>query len=193
MAPPDPLSIATFLTVATETFVKELLASVFSKTRSDAPGIVQTALYKKRLRREEELYNAGEGDIRRDGGGLLPVEREAGGVGRTLGVGDVRMSWELGGGNWGLLGGGRLPVNVWGTNMDDEEVMFVAGAGERLLDEVGGEAERREREGEREVEPMDVDLDDEGDADDDRWGWEGGGARDRDVLAGLLDECLAVG
>jgi transcriptional coactivator HFI1/ADA1 len=145
-------------------------------------------MYKKRLRREEELYNAGEGGIRRDGGGLLPVEREAGGVGRTLVVGDVRMSWELGGGNWGLLGGGRLPINVWGET-DDEEVMVSA-----AVEEVVAAGEEQIRQSQDDAgDPMDIDPDEDGDVDDDRWGWEGGGARDRDMLGGLLDECLAVG
>ncbi|KAK6607797.1 transcriptional co-activator [Botrytis cinerea] len=78
---------AQFMSVATETFIKEVLSSIFSKTRSNGPGStgsagtgggsswVQTHKYRRQLEREEESSLRNE--VLRDKNGLLPTEARA--------------------------------------------------------------------------------------------------------------------
>ena len=157
--------------------MKELLTHVYSKTRSDGPGLVQTEAYKKRLRHEEEMCIDGIGGITRDSAGLLPVEREGGANGvQKLTMTDLRIAWELGGGHWGLLGG-SMNWGIYGEGEDEEIDVGVTGTVMELDD------------GPTDGDPMDVDDDEE----EDDWGWEGAGFGDREALGGLLDECLMVG
>lgn len=106
-----------FMSVATETFIKEVLSSVFSKTRSNGPGSagsagtgggaawIQTYKYRAQLEKEEELSL--RGDIQRDKSGLLPIEARAASERGPLGMADVRTALELG--DCGL---GQMPIVV---------------------------------------------------------------------------------
>ncbi len=96
---------AQFMSIATETFIKEVLASVFSRTRSNGPGEfgssgfggnnwVQTRKYRRQLAREEERSLRGE--IHRDKVGLLPIEAKKAGEREPLGVADFRIALEMG-------------------------------------------------------------------------------------------------
>lgn len=106
-----------FMSVATETFVKEVLSSIFSKTRSNGPGAlgsagtgggatwIQSHKYRTQLEREEEAFLRGE--LLRDKNGLLPTEAKAASERGALGMADVRTALEMG--DCGL---GQMPVVV---------------------------------------------------------------------------------
>lgn len=96
---------AQLVSAATETFIKEVLTSVFSRVRSNGPGEsgsagfgsgsswVQTHKYKKQLSREEDA--AQRGDITRDKCGLLPVESKAASERGPLSIGDFHLALEV--------------------------------------------------------------------------------------------------
>ncbi|OAA62540.1 transcriptional co-activator [Niveomyces insectorum RCEF 264] len=96
---------AQFMSIATETFIKEVLSAVFSRTRSNGPGEfgsagfggnhwVQTRKYRRQLAREEEL--ALRGELHRDKMGLLPVEAKMASERGPLGVAEFRIALEMG-------------------------------------------------------------------------------------------------
>jgi len=108
---------AHFMSIATETFIKEVMSAIFSRTRSNGPGDsgsagfglgsgwIQTHRYRKQLAKEEEAFQRGE--ISRDKMGLLPVEAKAASERGPLGMADVRLALEMG--DCGLAG---FPVIV---------------------------------------------------------------------------------
>ncbi|KAI1331781.1 transcriptional regulator of RNA polII, SAGA, subunit-domain-containing protein [Xylariaceae sp. FL0255] len=94
--------VAQFMTVATESFIKEFLSSVFSRTRSNGPGDsgsagfgagagwIQTHKYRRQLRKEEDAFNKGE--LTRDKSGLLPIEAKAASERPPLNMADLRLA-----------------------------------------------------------------------------------------------------
>ncbi|KAI1435220.1 transcriptional regulator of RNA polII, SAGA, subunit-domain-containing protein [Xylaria sp. CBS 124048] len=98
--------VAQFMTVATETFIKEFLSTVFSRTRSNGPGDsgssgfgagggwIQTHKYRRQLQKEEAALRRGE--LSRDKSGLLPIEAKAASNRPPLGMADLRLALELG-------------------------------------------------------------------------------------------------
>ncbi|CAK7198522.1 hypothetical protein SEUCBS139899_001185 [Sporothrix eucalyptigena] len=96
---------AQFMSIATETFIKEVLSSVFSRTRSNGPGEygsagfggsnwVQTRKYRRQLAREEERAMLGE--IHRDKMGMLPIEAKKASERGPLGLAEFRIALEMG-------------------------------------------------------------------------------------------------
>lgn len=176
------LPCAEFMAIATETFVKEMLSAVFSRTRSNGPsGTINNMMmrkYRHQLEVEELAYTRGE--IAKDAAtGLLPIEAKEASMRRPLGVRDLRLTLELGG---GVLGHMPLIVDqIMGGYLEDE---LEAEKQNRLENGVGGPQEKVKR-GEDE---MDLDEDE----DDSLLDWEGGTVGDRDQLSGLLDECLSM-
>jgi transcriptional coactivator HFI1/ADA1 len=93
------------MSVATESFIKEVLSAIFSKTRSNGPGEsggaglgvatswIQTHKYKRQLAQEEDAAHRGE--ITRDKSGLLPVEAKAASERGPLGMADVRIALDM--------------------------------------------------------------------------------------------------
>ncbi|KAG8169090.1 hypothetical protein KVR01_001839 [Diaporthe batatas] len=93
------------VSAATESFIKEVLTSVFSRTRSNGPGDsgsagfgstsswVQTYRYKRQLSREEEA--AMRGEVTRDKCGLLPIESKAAGERGPLGIADLHLALDI--------------------------------------------------------------------------------------------------
>jgi len=185
---------AHFMSVATETFIKEVLSSIFSKTRSNGPGTcgsagtgggaswIQTHKYRAQLEREEELSL--RGDVQRDKSGLLPIEAKAASERGPLGMADVRTALEIG--DCGL---GQMPVMI-------RQVMLGYREGEvEAWDEFSWPEQ---------YEPGYVtELDGDGDArmtgmngvngmDMEDYGWEGCGHDDRAGLDSVLDMCLAI-
>jgi len=185
---------AYFMSVATETFIKEVLSSVFSKTRSNGPGAsgsagtgggatwIQTNKYRAQLEREEE--SCLRGDMQRDKSGLLPIEARAASERGPLGMADMRTALEIG--DCGL---GQMPVMVrqimlgyregeveawddysWPANY--ERGFIIDDDGDI---EMGGVNDANMRHGE---------IDD--------YGWEGGESEDKSGLDSILDSCLAV-
>src|SRR3569833_1216966 len=97
---------AALMSVATESFIKEVLTSIFSRTRSNGPGDsgsagfgggadwIHTRKYRRQLDKEEEA--AQRGDITRDKSGLLPIEAKAASERGPLGMAALRIALELG-------------------------------------------------------------------------------------------------
>jgi transcriptional coactivator HFI1/ADA1 len=194
-----------FMSVATETFIKEVLSSIFSKTRSNGPGStgsagtgggamwIQTHKYRNQLEREEEAFLRGE--VQRDKNGLLPIEARAASERGPLGMADVRTALEMG--DCGL---GQMPVIV-------QQILFGYREGEleawddyswpdgyapgQILGEidVDGDIDMLGVNGSNGVNGVNGHYDLAGEIDD--WGWEGASLDDRTALDNLLDSCLA--
>ncbi|KAK4249051.1 transcriptional regulator of RNA polII, SAGA, subunit-domain-containing protein [Corynascus similis CBS 632.67] len=198
---------AQFMSIATETFIKEVMSAMFSRTRSNPPGDsgnagfgpnnnwIQTHKYRKQLAKEEEAFQRGE--ITRDKTGLLPVEAKAAGERGPLGIADLRLALEMG--DCGLANFPIISTSViYGyregelENWDD--YTYVDGR-ERVAD-LDGDVEMGGVKGNgtgKDAEPLTngVVHGDQMDIDDDTW-WEGAGPETR-LLDGVLDSCLAVG
>ncbi|KGO71587.1 Brefeldin A-sensitivity protein 4 [Penicillium italicum] len=177
------LPCAEFMAIATETFVKEFLSAVFSRTRSNGPsGTINNMMmrqYRHQLEVEELAYTRGE--IVKDAAtGLLPVEAREANIRKPLGVRDLRLTLELGG---GVLGHMPLIVDqIMNGYFEDE---LETERHDRLENGVG--------EPHQEIKPEDeMDLDEDEDEDGSLLDWEGGTLGDRDQLSSLLDECLSM-
>ena len=204
---------AGFMATATEHFIKEVLSSIYTRTRSNMPSgsvnSIMTNRFKKQLRREEEAVKRGE-IVRGLGTGLLPVEvKEAAGR-KPVGMHDLRLALEVG--DCGL---GQFPFTLGkvmnGYQEGELEEYAVKRKRDREMERKEAEVKRVREEkmraeklkelhnlvngvngmngtvtnGIHEDEPMDED--------DEDWGWEGGSAADRLQLNSLLDDCLAYG
>ncbi|MCJ1413760.1 transcriptional coactivator hfi1/ADA1 [Xylographa parallela] len=191
---------ANFMATATEHFIKEVLSTVYTRTRSNMPGgsvnSILTHRFKKQLRKEEEAASRGD-LVRAPGSGLLPVEVKEAAARKPLGMHDLRFALELG--DCGL---GQFPVIVGKVMNGDPEGQWEEYQKRKRDDE---EAEKLEEESRRArlahingngvngIHGTNGALDDEMDDEDESWGWEGGSAADRMQLNALLDDCLAVG
>lgn len=176
------LPCAEFMAIATETFVKEVLSAVFSRTRSNGPsGTINNMMmrkYRQQLEVEELAFTRGE--IAKDAAtGLLPVEAREASLRRPLGVRDLRLTLELGG---GVLGHMPLIVDqIMGGYFEDE---LETERHDRLENGVG----EPHQEIKADEDAMDLDEDEDGSLLD----WEGGTLGDREQLSSLLDECLSM-
>jgi len=170
---------AMFMAIATENFVKEFLATAFSRTRSNGPsGTINgtmTRRYRRQLEREEMAFTRGE-LVRNTANGLLPVEAKEASARQPLGVRDLRLALELGG---GLLG--HMPLVV-------SQIM-----GGYIEEELDAERQDYMIETANNVDGNDqLTGGDEMDIDEVGWDWEGGTIADREQLGSLLDDCLAM-
>ncbi|EXA45314.1 transcriptional coactivator HFI1/ADA1 [Fusarium oxysporum f. sp. raphani 54005] len=190
-----------FLSVAVETFIKEVLTQVFSRTRSNGPGEsgsagfgvgttwIQTHKYKRQLEYEEEA--AIRGEISRDKSGLLPIESRAASERGPLGMSDLRLSLEM-----ADTGMAQFPVLmtqvIYGyregelENWDDYTWVC-----DQPPEAYTDEKHDSEANGGHVFElangyPDAMDIDTEA------W-WEGAESQDADMLDGILDSCLAAG
>ena len=185
---------AEFMATATEQYIKSVVGQVLAKTRSNLAGAagalsITTRRYRQQLEREEGMLSRGEvarGPI----SNLLPVETKEAGARRSLGMGDFRIALGVGG-DCGL---GQMPTVV-------ENIL--SGYPEGVLEGWGGRPDNME---EDEDSGMDrggarvngtltngVHVNGITSTDNESYGWEGGGAKDREKLFALLDECLAIG
>jgi len=193
---------AQFLSIAVETFIKEGLSSIFSRTRCNGPGDsgnagfgpggawVQTHKYRKQLAKEEEAFQRGE--ISRDKSGLLPVEARAASERGPLGMADMRIALEMGDGS---VGGFPVIARsiIYGyregelENRSDYTWLPGAERTDELDVEMTGIAN-----GTKHSLPNGVYTADQMDIDNEIF-WEGADPRDGDFLDNVLDSCLAVG
>ncbi|KAF9770388.1 hypothetical protein IL306_012073 [Fusarium sp. DS 682] len=189
-----------FLSVAVETFIKEVLTQVFSRTRSNGPGEsgsagfgvgttwIQTHKYRRQLEYEEEA--AIRGEITRDKSGLLPIESRAASERGPLGMSDLRLSLEM-----ADTGMAQFPVLmtqvIYGyregelENWDDYTWVYdqpPEGSDEKHDPEANGGHVFELPNGHPDA--MDIDTE--------TW-WEGAESQDADMLDGILDSCLAAG
>ncbi|KAK3377845.1 transcriptional regulator of RNA polII, SAGA, subunit-domain-containing protein [Podospora didyma] len=196
---------AQFMSLATETYIKEVLSTIFSRTRSNGPGDsgnagfgpgsgwVQTHKYRRQLAREEEA--AARGEVTRDKSGLLPVEAKAAGERGPLGMSDLRLAVEMG--DCGLANFPIVSKSVVYSyregeleNWDDYTFINRHDPHTEIEEDVemGGTIN-----GEKSSAlPNGVHPGDQMDIDNDMW-WEGADPNEGDFLDGVLDQCLAVG
>ncbi|RDA87158.1 hypothetical protein CP532_4244 [Ophiocordyceps camponoti-leonardi (nom. inval.)] len=186
------------LSVATETFIKEILTQIFSRTRSNGPGDsgcaglgigttwIQTRKYQRQLRLEEEAAQRGE--MTRDKNGLLPVEAKAAAERQQLGMADMRLSLELADSGMAQFPALRTQTMFGyrdGELENWEDYTWVGGQRPDPIEAGGGGGASREQQKalNGHAEPMDVDG---GDA----W-WDGSESQDVDMLDDVLESCLA--
>ncbi|OTB08957.1 hypothetical protein M426DRAFT_316247 [Hypoxylon sp. CI-4A] len=191
-----------FMTVAAETFIKEFLSTVFSRTRSNGPGDsgsagfgsgtswIQTHRYRRQLRREEEAFAKGE--LSRDKSGLLPIEAKSASERPPLSMADLRIALEI-----GDCGISSFPIvrksvvynyrdgelehynnYTWlhghkPTYYEDSSIVKINGGGPHAITN-----------GNTYPEPMEID--------EEPPAWEGADIQDTTMLDGVLDSCLAV-
>ncbi|KAE8375785.1 transcriptional regulator of RNA polII, SAGA, subunit-domain-containing protein [Aspergillus bertholletiae] len=175
------LPCAEFMAIATETFVKEVLSVVFSRTRSNGPsGTINGMMmrkYRQQLEREELSFTRGE-IVKDSATGLLPVEAKEASVRKPLGVRDLRLTLELGG---GVLSHMPLIVDqIMGGYLEDE---LETDKQDRAEDVV--EIPKDSLKMNNSADTMEVD-------DDGEIVWEGATMADREQLKCLLDECLSM-
>jgi transcriptional coactivator HFI1/ADA1 len=177
---------AEFMNLATETFLKEILADQFGRVRSNGDHYIKTAAYKKRLEKEEAMWLREEGGMVKNAAGLLPVEVEATEGRQPLDMSDLKLALSLGDTYVQQVPFVASKVrDEWnsGARDADEEQEFDA----RGAVKANGVQPPPTMNGHAIGDEMEVD----GVADG--WGWSGGSASDRDALGSLLDDCLAVG
>lgn len=194
---------AQFMSVATETFIREVMSSIFSRTRINGPGDsgnaglgptsgwAQTHKYKRQLSKEEAALTRGE--LQRDKSGLLPVEAKAAGERGPLGMTDLRIALELG--DCGMANFPVVTRSITGTYREGEledwaDYTYLQGQKPRTVKEeaemaaVNGQGPDGLPNGVDHGDAMDIDTEME---------WEGAESADGDFLDSVLDSCLAVG
>ena len=184
--------VGQFLTIATETFIKEFLSVVFRRTRSNGPGDprraglgagsawIQTNKYRRQLRREEKAL--ARGDISRDKTGLLPIESKAASERRPLDVADLRVALDIGDCN--LSNFPAVTKSVVFNYREGElerwdDYTYVDGYKSSIFEDIGvggiiGHSD-----------PMEIDSENYGE-------WDGVENMDMDQLDNMLDSCLAA-
>ncbi|RYP30296.1 hypothetical protein DL767_006330 [Monosporascus sp. MG133] len=181
---------AQFMTIATETFIKEFLSVVFRRTRSNGPGDsgnagfaagsawIQTHKYRRRLRREESALAKGE--ISRDKSGLLPIEAKSASERRPLDIADLRLALDIG--DCHLSSFPAVTKSIVYNYREGElehwnDYTYIDGHKSTIFQDMGvGGIDSH-------PEPMDIDSEDHG-------GWEGAENTDMQALDAVLDSCL---
>ncbi len=192
---------APFMSVATECFIKEVLSSIFSRTKSNGPGDsgtagfgggmswIQTKKYRNQLSKEEEA--ASRGEITRDKSGLLPIEAKAAGERGPLGMADFRLALEI-----GDCGTSQFPIISQSVLYDYREGELEYWEDYTWVDgreKANNDAPTINTNGaDRNNLPNGIDHVDHMDIDDDMW-WEGADPQNWQILDSVLDSCLAVG
>ena len=101
---------ASFMATATEQFIKEVLSSVYNRTRSNMPGgsvnSILTHRFKKQLQGEEDGFSRGEVS-RVSGTGLLPIEVKEASTRQALGMHDLKLAMDV-----GDVGLGQFPLTM---------------------------------------------------------------------------------
>lgn len=201
---------AQFMTVATETYVKELLSDLFGKTRSNGPGLsgsagsgggagwVQTHKYRVQLEAEEQACMRGE--IQRDKSGLLPIEAKAASERGPLGMADVRTALEIQASHFAqfpimmeqIMSGYREgELEVW----DEHQYINEHGRPVNSLDADGdvqmGGMNGIMTNGTTNLKTSNF-LSQPEPSDNEDYGWAGGSVQDKGALNSLFADCLAV-
>ncbi|KAF3058350.1 Transcriptional coactivator HFI1/ADA1 [Daldinia childiae] len=188
-----------FMTVAAETFIKEFLSTVFTRTRSNGPGDsgsagfgsganwIQTHKYRRQLRREEVAFSRGE--LSRDKSGLLPVEAKAASERSPLSMADLRLALEIG--DCGISSFPIIRKSVIYNYRDGElenynNYTWLHDQKPRDFEDaaINGTGQHGPMNGGAYPEPMDID--------EEPIVWEGANNEDTSMLDNVLDSCLAV-
>lgn len=191
---------AHLVSAAAETYIKEVMSSIFSKTRSNGPGDsgnaglgvssswIQTHRYRRQLAVEED--GAMRGEVTRDKSGLLPVEAKAASERGPLGMSDMRIALEMaenGMANFPIITTAITYGYREGELENWHDYTWLPG-----LEDPSNIFPKR-----------DTDLDitpqltnghlDAMDVDSEEMFWDGAEEQDSGMLDGVLDSCLAVG
>ncbi|KAI9683636.1 MAG: transcriptional coactivator hfi1/ADA1 [Trizodia sp. TS-e1964] len=195
---------AQFVSIAAETFIKEILSSVLRRTRSNGPNYIMTSSYKRQLEREEKGWLAGT--VEKAGGHLLPVEQLAARQRSPLNMADMRLALQLGDMYLGQfpMAMERIVGSVWDCQWDlvAREAAANAVQTTHRRRDMDGDIEmtngyyytsarttpKRKRNAKGNFSKVNATSDPATEG----WGWEGGGLQDQNELAGILDECLAA-
>ncbi|KAI0102048.1 transcriptional regulator of RNA polII, SAGA, subunit-domain-containing protein [Nemania sp. FL0031] len=195
--------VAQFMTVATETHIKEFLSTVFGRTRSNGPGDsgsagfgaavgwIQTHKYRRQLRKEEAAFLNGE--LSRDKSGLLPIEAKAASERPPLGMADLRLALEIG--DCGISSLPTIRQSVFHTYRDGEldhysNYTYLPGhtpsyiGEESTLNGTRSDHPGGMPNGGAAPEPMDID--------EEEFIWAGMGPQDMQALDNVLDGLLAI-
>ncbi|KAH6697602.1 transcriptional regulator of RNA polII, SAGA, subunit-domain-containing protein [Plectosphaerella plurivora] len=191
---------AQLITAATETYIKEVISSVFSKTRSNGPGDsgnaglgvpsswIQTHRYRRQLAIEEE--SAHRGELTRDKSGLLPIEAKAAGERGPLAMSDLRLALEMaenGMSNFPIITTAVAYGYRDGELENWHDYTWLPGMEETL-------GQYKPSAGDLDIRPQPVNAHpDAMDIDTEEMTWEGADGLDSGLLDGVLDSCLAVG
>ena len=184
VAAASSMPCAELVSIATESFVKNFLGSVFNRIRVNGPkyengagGGVFTGGYKRQLDREEDDFRRGKVQKGRESG-LLPVEGQEAGAKRPIGMADLNLAASVGRGLWN--GMPLIGSRVSESALEDElEEWRKEREGElRAVVGINGTIENGE----------DIAMD----TDDDDYGWEGVGSAEREALGSLLEDCLSI-
>lgn len=193
----------TFMNIATETYVKEMLTNIFARVSCNGPDYkVKTGKFKRECEREERLIEKGE--LTRTAAGLLPCEAEEMRKRPPITMEDLQMCVQLG-----------------DSFMAQTPIISAEILNTRCLDAPGVE----ELEQERYRSPKKamaqpaltngisipskpasngdqikanglryfLDLHEPEPVIDDEWTWQGGVVEDTETLDAVLDSCLAIG
>lgn len=188
------------MNLATETYIKEALASFLGKVAVNGNGYVRTGAFKKRVEREERAVERGEAV--RDGKGELPVEAEERRKRKHLCMEDLRLALQLGDGYLG-----QTPIlagNITNSTFLDvpgiEEIYPSPQKKKERNGIINGVGQDKSGLAKWLGEGITVDFKDSADADkmqvdgdDDMINWMGGSVRDVGDLDSALDDVLNLG
>ncbi|KAF2147407.1 uncharacterized protein K452DRAFT_217310 [Aplosporella prunicola CBS 121167] len=178
---------ATFMNVATETFIKEVLTNIMGRVRSNGDDYIKTAAYKRQYEREEEGWLHGQ--VQRNAAGLLPCEVEEAKSRKPLDLHDLQLALELGDSYLGQVP--LITANIMNATdeYDELEDYDMAGTDNHFIGgRVGGNYAVNGVNGVHGAGHEDEMMIDEND-----WGWQGATAKDRDAVNSVLDDILATG
>ncbi|KAH8156784.1 hypothetical protein CIB48_g11464 [Xylaria polymorpha] len=197
--------VAQFMTVATETYIKEFLSTVLGRTRSNGPGEsgsagfgaavgwMQTYKYRRQLRKEEEAFMRGE--LSRDKSGLLPIEAKAASERRPLSMADLRLALEIG--DCGISSLPTIRQSVLHTYRDGEldyynHYTYTPGYALSQFSEVKGPNGISDNHSVETTNSADSAVPEPMDIDEEESLWAGTGAHDMQRLDNVLDGLLAI-
>ena len=202
------------MNLATETFIKEALASFLGKVSVNGNDYVRTSAFKKRVEREERMMERGE--LVRDAKGELPVEAEERRKRKLLCMEDLRLALQLGDGYLGqapMLAGSIANSSFLDVpGIEDiypapqsrkEKGRFNSGVNGVVTNGIGPAGDKSGlRKWLGEGVSVDLRLDGDGGGDkmqgveggeDEMEGWNGGSVGEVDGLDGALDDVLNLG
>ncbi|KAL6704149.1 hypothetical protein ACN47E_008709 [Coniothyrium glycines] len=185
------------LNIATETFIKEALASLLSKVSQNGPGYVRTGSFKKKFAKEERAVERGE--LQRGPAGDLPIEADERRTRKLLCMEDLRLALELGDGYLGqtpFIAGSIMNSRYLDTPGMDSVYPLLPNGIATTTTTNGVHASKQECFGdswtvsfpeyESTGDPMQIDT-----LFDETMVWQGGSVQDVDELNGTLDDILS--
>jgi transcriptional coactivator HFI1/ADA1 len=196
---------AELVTIAAETFLKNLVHDIFGKVRVNGPRYengagtgVLTANYLKKVHKEEAEVKLGRLQRDRDND-LLPVESKEAKARRPLGIGDLKLANKVGPSLWNGMPmiGAQVNHNQFDIDLEEfyaqreregfgsfaSQILGPNAKNGQVAPQTNGHAAEKHVNGGDEMDVAE---------DEDDIGWEGAGAPDRDMLKNTLADLLAA-